>query len=99
MANQPYFDECRLPPRTIIRQMIEEDYENRVLIRTGGGTSKVLHAPRLIQEERPICKSQTQDNEWIIKSLDVYPRRSKDWCRRCLIRMFPERSNLEGAFR
>lgn len=99
MASQPYFDDHRLPPRTTIRRMIEEDYENTVLIRTGGGTSQTLHAPRLIQDERPICKSETQDNEWIVKSLDVYPRNAKDWCKRCLVRMFPERSNLEGAHR
>lgn len=94
MASQPYFDEHRIPPRTTVRQMIEEDYENTVLIRTGGGTRQVMHAPRLIIDERPICETDTKDTEWIEKSLDVYPRGHRDWCKRCLLRMFPERSNL-----
>lgn len=99
MANQPYFDPHRMPTRTRIRRTIEEEFDGCVLIRTGGGTKQVMHAPRLIIDERPLCMSETINGEWIEKSLNVYPYGHRDWCKRCLVRMFPERSNLEGAYR
>lgn len=99
MGMQKYFDEE--PERERIRAMIVEEFAARVVRRTGGGTKQVLHAPcdPDAEAEKPLCGSTTVSGEWDNKSLAVYPIQHRDWCRRCLIRMFPERSNLEGAFR
>lgn len=95
MANQPFFE--REPSRTIVRKKVEEEFDGHVVVRTGGGAKKVIHA--CDDGESPICGSITIDNEWRAKSLDVYPRGHRDWCRRCLVQLFPERSNLKKRVR
>lgn len=97
MANQTFFDDGEEPERERIRAMIAEEFAARVIRRTGGGTKQVLHAPRDPDPDadQPLCRSKTINGKWDNKSLLVYPRGHRDWCRRCLIRMFPEASNLE----
>lgn len=95
MADQPFFD--REPSRTIVRKKVNEEFDGQVVTRTGGGTKQVLHA--CDDGESPICGSQTVDDDWRLKSLTVFPYGHRDWCKRCLIQLYPEKSNLKKRVR
>lgn len=97
MANQPLIDAGAEPDRDRIRALIEDEFGGHVVLRTGGGAKQVLHAPcdHETEAEEPLCGSLTIDGDWIGKSLLVYPPGHRDWCRRCLIRMFPDVSNVQ----
>lgn len=93
-----YFKDAYRPRRSEIRDTIKKEHDGRVATRTGGGQKDVLHALDVGSEEpTTVCESQTDDGAWKDKPLAVFPYGFRDWCDRCLVRMFPERSTLKEA--
>lgn len=85
MCGNSRFTSENYPKRDQIRAVISDDYDGRVLVRSGNGRKSILHTPQNSHE--PLCELTTHDGTWLEKSLAVFPPGHKDWCKRCLTRM------------
>jgi hypothetical protein len=86
---QPVVERDQLPSREQIRTTVCEEWDGRVLSRTGRGHQNVLH---VAAGGDPLCQRMTHDDTWREKSLAVYPPGHRDWCHYCLARLFPDRA-------
>lgn len=86
---QPVVEREQLPPREQIRTTVCEEWDGRVLSRTGSGHQNVLH---VAADSEPLCQRTTSAGPLVEKSLAVYPPSHRDWCHYCLARLFPDRA-------
>lgn len=82
---QPVIEREQLPPREQIRTTVFEEWEERVLSRSGSGHQTVLH---VAIDGDPLCQRTPSDGT-LVEIASGLPSGHRDWCRYCLARLFP----------